>query len=76
MSPGKIPHDMFMSRGQRKIQFFLLDAALVAVPWMFLPKTLIFRAHNASRRRYERIEKDEEHVTISTSATVASVDAL
>lgn len=74
MNPGNIPDDMIMFRGQREIQFLFLVMAVIAVPWMLFPKPLILRARNANKRRYERLESDEEHVNpSSTSAEIAPV---
>lgn len=59
MSPGNVPEDMVMFPGQSTIQFGLIVAAVIAVPWMLFPKPFILRARHNNRKRYARLSDDE-----------------
>jgi V-type H+-transporting ATPase subunit a len=59
MSPGKLPPGNPLYRGQAQVQVVLLMAALVAVPWMLLPKPLILRARHQKRRGYDFVPDDD-----------------
>lgn len=60
MSPGKLPPEMVLFRGQNVIQALLTLSAAIAVPWMLLPKPLILRARYNRRRKYLRVARDED----------------
>jgi V-type H+-transporting ATPase subunit a len=62
MSPGNVPADMILFSGQRELQVVLVVAAIIAVPWMLLPKPLILRArHLNSKRRYNRLSTHDDY---------------
>lgn len=70
MSPGKVPADMLMFRGQREVQLLLFTMAVIAIPWMLLPKPLILRARHMNRRRLNRdrdMDNDDEQRLLSSS---------
>lgn len=52
MAPGKLAEEGRLFPGQNLLQVILLLAALVAIPWMLLPKPLILKA------RYDAKKKD------------------
>lgn len=57
LHPGEVDGAGFAFEGQGTVQNVLLLAALVAVPWMLLPKPLILKArHEAAQKAHE----DEE----------------
>lgn len=64
MSPGNLPTDMVMFPGQNTIQMFLTLSAIIAVPWMLFPKPLILRARYNNRKRYIRLNDNEECTTV------------
>jgi V-type H+-transporting ATPase subunit a len=59
MSPGKLPPGAPLYPGQASVQVLLLLVALVAVPWMLLPKPLILRARHNKKRGFARLSEDE-----------------
>ncbi|GLC52630.1 hypothetical protein PLESTB_000651000 [Pleodorina starrii] len=64
LSPGTVDSAGFLFKGQDSVQVLLLLVALVAVPWMLLPKPMILkkRAEAAARVRgeYRRLDRDHE----------------
>lgn len=60
MSPGKLPSDMIMFRGQNEVQLVLVVLALIAVPWMLLPKPLILRAQYLKKKGYDQLSDRED----------------
>jgi V-type H+-transporting ATPase subunit a len=68
MSPGKLPPGTPLYRGQAQVQVVLLLAAIVAVPWMLLPKPLILRARHQKRRGYDLVPDDNAAVESGPAA--------
>lgn len=60
MSPGNLPPEMTMFRGQATVQVVLLGIALISVPWMLLPKPLILRVRHQRRRGYRTVDSDDD----------------
>lgn len=64
MSPGNLPSDLSMFLGQNQVQFCLMMLAVVAVPWMLLPKPLILLARHRRRRGYAKLPTTTENAGI------------
>lgn len=60
MSPGSLRPEMVMFPGQRTVQMFLMFLAVIAVPWMLLPKPLILRSRHNRRKQYMRLRDEED----------------
>lgn len=60
MSPASLPPETKMFPGQHLLQIVLLAAAVIAVPWMLLPKPLIQRRRAARRGAYKRLAQDSD----------------
>lgn len=60
MSPGNLPANMVMFPGQSTVQLVLTISALIAVPWMLLPKPLLLRARHRAKRGYSRVRAEED----------------
>lgn len=74
MSPGNLPPEMVMFPGQNAIQLILMVSALIAVPWMLLPKPLILRARHNNKRRYSRLSSNEDAPTVEDDGHSANFD--
>lgn len=74
MAPGDLPAEGRLFSGQATVQNALLVAALVAVPWMLLPKPLILKAkHDAKKKRaYRPLVDDGEGTELLPSSSAAA----
>lgn len=66
MAPGSLPAEGRLYGMQNLVQTILLIAAVIAVPWMLLPKPLILKArHDAKKKRAYRplVDEGEGEVT-------------
>jgi len=61
MSPGSVPPELQLYPGQAIVQVVLLLLALIAIPWMLIPKPLILkRRHEARSSHKYRVLVDDE----------------
>jgi len=73
MSPGHVPPENTLFRGQAVVQVILLLLALVCIPWMLLPRPLLLRRKHYHKIRYESLvpsSTTEEHQPGDTDDTV------
>jgi len=62
MSPGSVPPELQMYPFQAQVQLILFVLALVAVPWMLIPKPMILKARHEARmsKKYRLIDDKSE----------------
>mmetsp|Transcript_38916 Transcript_38916/g.153902 ORF Transcript_38916/g.153902 Transcript_38916/m.153902 type:complete len:248 (-) Transcript_38916:522-1265(-) len=59
MSPGNVPPKLKLYDGQAFVQVLLLLAALVAIPWMLLPKPFLLKAR-FERTKYQIVKNNSD----------------
>eukprot|EP00871_Galdieria_phlegrea_P003893 jgi/Galph1/4504/GphlegSOOS_G3162.1 len=75
MSPGLLPQNMQLFRGQQVVQILLLICAIIAVPWMLLPKPLILRSRYRKLKANEAIGRRLEGTSHNTMNGTSSTNA-
>uniref|UniRef100_A0A7S1TIV0 V-type proton ATPase subunit a n=2 Tax=Compsopogon caeruleus TaxID=31354 RepID=A0A7S1TIV0_9RHOD len=62
MSPGHVPDELRLYRGQGSVQLILLGLALISVPWMLFPKPLLLKARHDKARGYRPLSNEVDTV--------------
>lgn len=74
MAPGDVPAAGRLYEGQALVQVILLLAAVVAVPWMLIPKPLILKAKHDAKKKdaYRPLVDEGEGTELLRSSTAGA----